>query len=183
LAFGRLQNNRARLAIVVCLTTVGCASDFHFLTVSKNSIYGSGRVSTRLGEQLTEIEIDLRSPGTTLAADIWIEMPDGENTTLDSISRVGLIRENARERKEKHNEYYRYSDKTRFELPGFVFWFDDDRLVGVEARPVVQGASQRSVRPALGSRSRETSLTLPCTSQEFESVFGKADRVKMGHGW
>ena len=121
------------------------------------------------GFRLDYLVMDLTKVDSNLLNDIWVELRCGEKTKLTALT-FDLWKEH-------------YKDKCNFS-----FSFDQEGRL-IELHPDtgrhhdVHGVIAGSCNPRMGSFSTGKSVVFPCSIPEFESVFGKADKMGTGFSW
>jgi hypothetical protein len=66
---------------------------------------------------------------------------------------------------------------------GYAFKFEEGHLVNFQANRYGFPPKKTTAFVRLGSRKSGSSLLLPCSVDDFEKVFGKADKITRGFGW
>ena len=134
------------------------------------------------GFRLTSIEIDLTKVGRDFLHDIWIELPNGDKGKLAELTPQYLKEHGFNESIWDNKASGCYAS----EESGFSFKVDADGIliktdVSTGMRHEVHGVSVGSYNPRMGSFLSGKSVALPSSVPEFESVFGKPDKMYSYH--
>ena len=133
----------------------------------------------RKHEEINSIGIDPRQLSEVQLHDLWVGL-DSTNQTLfseiteDAIKKIGILRGNPPSAP---------STETGYSVCGYAFKFDGGRCVNVSANRYGFPPKEGTAFVKFGSRKNEASLSLPCSVEDFEKVFGKADKITRGFGW
>ena len=159
-------------AVVISVSLSGCmtfCSRDDLVAFEKGGIHAGGKPYSldQGGFRLDSIEIDLTKANREFLNDIWVELRCGEKTKLSE-----LTPQSWRER---------YSSDCRFS-----FDFDPKgRVIKLSTNVGRSGsfcdAPGAAENPRMGSFSSGKSVALPSSVPEFESVFGKPDKMYSYH--
>lgn len=175
-----------------CLVFCGCATlpVPGKLEVVKGDIRAQGTITAPAGlpewggALIRRMEIDLAKASPEFMDDIWVIAGTAGKTKLAAVT-TGLLKEHGYG--EVSVEPPRDGVAVRYRGEGISFDFDrGGKLVYLEADTGSDDDTSRE-NPRFGTSAQEghdkryprvTSLALPCAVDEFESVFGKPDRVR-----
>ena len=147
------------------------------LEVIKGNIHAQGRVATaeKGGALIRAIQIDLSTAPSEFLEDIWVVVRIVGKTTLAKVT-PQLLKENGYTIMEVKPPREGLTD--RYCDSGFSFDFNrDGKLIRLEAN-TGSNDDTSTENPRIGSFSSTLSLALPCTLPQFNSVFGKSDKVR-----
>jgi hypothetical protein len=134
------------------------------LVFSRGAIAANGEITGtfKRRESINHIEIFLRKLSDAELKDIWVAFSPTNWIALAEIT----------EDKIKPYAANRYS-----------FQFDGKKLVrfGADYNEYIKPKSQETV--SLGSLKNKSALVLPCSVEDFEKVFGKADEIDRTTAW
>jgi len=167
------------MALLVVMSFTGCVRNPNLVFVTKGGIKAQGSIFGvfRKHEEINNIGIDIRELSEVQLHDLWVGLNSTNQTpfaeiTEDAIKKIGIFRGNP------SSGYIGY---------GYAFRFDGGQFVGVMATEakysIYTYPREGTAFIKLGSRKSGFSLSLPCSVDDFEKVFGKADDIKRGFGW
>ena len=166
------------LFITVCFT--GCVGSPNLVHVTKGGIkaYGSIFGVFKKHEQIELIEINPRELSDAQMHELWVGLSLTNQTTFseiteDAIKTIGV----------PSTKYYSASNPDDYFVCGYDFNFKAGQLVGFSADLHGNPPKDTAAFVKLGSRKNGNSLSLPCSVDDFEKVFGKADDVTRFHSW
>lgn len=167
------------LLIFIATVFSGCAAASpNLLFGQMRGINAKGTISKQ-GEQIGLIEIDPRALSEVQLHDLWVGLASTNQTTFaeiteDLIKKIGI----------PSTKYYSApSTKTIYYVCGYSFRFEGGQLVSFLANQYGFPPKKTTAFVNLGSRKSKSSLSLPCSVDDFEKVFGKADKITRGFGW
>ena len=173
--------------IVLCVAFTGCPSFFgdSLYRYEKGKLLARGWISSEAkgGARLDSLDIEelnTEKVSREFRDDIWVELRCGEKTKLSALT-IQFVKERGFKENHFKNDLSIYDS----ENSGFEFDFSQDGILCEwHIFPVVKHASFSStVNPRMGSFSTGKSLALPCSVPEFESVFGKPDKLYQLQNW
>jgi hypothetical protein len=167
------------LLIFIATVFSGCAAVTPNLLVAEmRGIDAKGTISKQR-EQVGLIEIDPRALSEAQLHDLWVGLASTNQTTFaeiteDLIKKIGIP---------STNYYSAPTTKTTYYVCGYSFRFEGGQFVSFLANQYGFPPKKATAFVKLGSRKSDTSLSLPCSVDDFEKVFGKADKITRGFGW
>jgi len=163
--------------IVLCFT--GCVASPNLVFVTKGGIKAQGSIFgvIKKHEEINSIGIDIRKLSEIQLHDLWVGL-DSTNQTLfaeiseDAIKKIGILRKNPPSAP---------STETGYSVCGYAFTFDGGQCVNVSANRYGFPPKEGTSFVKFGSRKSGASLSLPCSVDDFEKVFGKSDKITRGY--
>ena len=166
-----LPSVRVGVALYSCVLVVGCASlaEYHVgpLAIRSDTIPGSGRVQS--------ICIDFRGSSGDTLMDAWIETHKHERLKLADITPAMLIARGATEWRNRDAHIRPEDPDEAYVLRGLRFTYRQGKLWQFSMNPEAFALGKQETAPRIGLTRSGGSVTLPCSRQEFESVFGKIE--------
>lgn len=164
--------------VAVCLE--GCAASPNLVDVTKGGIKAHGSIAGVFSkhEQIDLIEINPRDLSDDQRRDIWVgvsltnQMAFSE-ITEEAIKGIGVPATN----------YYSTASLGRYFLCGYSFNFKAGEFVGFTASLHGNPPKDKIAFVKLGSSKTGSSLSFPCSVDDFEKVFGKADDITRWFSW
>lgn len=161
------------LPLLFLICGVGCNAAPNVLTVTKEGVTAHGHISNR-EEQIDGLDIypDKLSPSDQQK--LWIGFSSGKRIPLQSITKE-FIEEIAI----PSTRYYSKPSEPDYFIDGYDFEFRSGHLTKISVNRYGWPPRNVTAFVYMGS-SNGTSLKLPCSANEFESVFGA---VTVGRGY
>lgn len=168
------------LALIVSVCVAGCIGSPNNLEVSKVGIKAYGRISGvfKKRDRIEVIQIDPRALSGEQAHDLWVGFAPTNQMTIADITEevtqgIGVHSTN----------YYSAAGPHDYIACGYALSFSEGQLVSFHATHHGFPPSYESRFVQLGSRKSGSSLSFPCTVDDFEKVFGKADKIRRDFAW
>jgi hypothetical protein len=172
------------ISILVNTMLVGCsAASPNLLFVEMRGIKAQGAISGvfRKHEEINSIGIDIRELSEIQLHDLWVGLDSTNQTpfaeiTEDAIKKIGVFRGNPPSAP---------STKTGYFVCGYKFIFDGGQFASLMANQYQYSfpPKEGNAFVKFGSRKNGASLSLPCSVEDFEKVFGKPDKITRGFSW
>jgi hypothetical protein len=166
------------LLLILAAAFLCCmAASPNILFVAKGGIKAQGTISKQR-EQIDLIQIDLQRVSELELRDLWVGLSPTNQITFAEVTE-SVIKETSStnfvsETGKPSHTYY---------AAGYSFRFEEGHLVNFQANRYGFPPKKTTAFVKLGSRKSETPLSLPCSVDDFEKVFGKADKITRGFGW
>lgn len=173
------------ISISVTTMLVGCsAASPNLLFAEMRGIKAQGdicRKNFRKHEEINSIGIDIHELSEIQLHDLWVGLNSTNQTsfaeiTEDAIKKIGVFRGDTPSTP---------STKTGYFVCGYKFIFDGGQFASLMANQYQYSfpPKEGTAFVKFGSRKNGASLSLPCSVEDFEKVFGKADKITRGFGW
>ena len=166
------------LFATACFT--GCVGSPNLVHVTKGGIkaYGSIIGVFKKHEQIELIQINPRELSDDQTHELWVGLSLTNQLTFaeiteDAIKAIGI----------PATIYYSAAEPNDYFVCGYDFNFKSGKLVGFSASINGNPPKDMVAFVKLGSRKSGNSLSFPCSVDDFEKVFGKADDVRRFHSW
>jgi hypothetical protein len=164
--------------VIFSFVLTGCVSSPNLLLVQMHGIKAQGSMAGQR-EQIEFIEISPQHLAGDQARDLWIDLTATRRVTMAEIT-DNLIKDASTS---KFISSSQGPVTTTYYLQGYAFEFTAGCLVKFIANRYGFPPAKATAFVRLGSRKTGNSLSLPCSLQAFEQVFGKADLINHGFGW
>jgi hypothetical protein len=153
------------LVLLIAISITGCSSP-NLVFVTKGGIKAQGSVFGlfKTHEQIWLISINPRELTDGQMHDLWVGFPLTNQMTFAEITEDAINKISVTPAK-----------------CGYSFDFKEGRLDGFYANLYGWPPKDIVAFVKLGSRKSGSSLSLPCSVDEFEKVFGKADSITRGY--
>lgn len=166
------------VALMISASIGCCGASPNLIFVYKDGIQGQGTIS-KGREQMGLIELLPVKASDNQIRDLWVDLSPSNRVVFADITEKQIQSLSSFSYTSKSNE----APHRLYYVSGYSFEFDSDKLVKFQANRYGFPPKEGTAFVHLGSLSRQASLSLPCSLDEFEKVFGKADRVSKGFGW
>ena len=168
------------LISVVALCLSGCVANPNLVFVTKGGITAHGSIFGvfKKHEEINLIAINPRELSDDRRRDIWIGLSSTNQTTFSEITEklitdIGV----------SATHCYSAASPGHYYVCGYSFRFREREFVAFSANRYGYPPKDITAFVKLGSRKNGSSLSLPCSVNDFEKVFGKADAITRGFGW
>ena len=171
----KLKSTLALMAIAFS----GClAASPNLVFVQMPGVKAQGTIA-RHCEQLDLIEIAPRQLSEGQLGDLWIGFPGDKqiplrSTTEASIKTLGATPAQRDVTPGISSTYY---------AGGYSLHFENGRLVSLTANRYGFPPKDGTAFARLGSLRNGNTLSLPCSLEQFENVFGKSGKITRGFAW
>jgi hypothetical protein len=169
------------LVLLIAMSFTGCVRNPNLVFVTKGGIKAQGNIFGvfKKHEQIELIAINPLELTDGQMHDLWVGFPLTNQITFaeiteDAIKKIGILRENPPSVPRT---------ETGYSVCGYSFDFKGGRFDGFSANLYGWPPKDIIAFVKLGSRKSGSSLSLPCSVDDFEKVFGKADAVTRGFSW
>ena len=162
------------------MSFTGCVRSPNLVFVTKGGIKAQGSIFGvfKKHEQIELIEISPRKLTDGQMHDLWIGFPLTNQMTFAETTENAI-----KEFSEPATKYYPASSPGTYYVCGYSFSFEGGEFVGFSANLYGYPPKEITAFVKLGSRKSGSSLSLPCSVDDFEKVFGKADAIIRGFSW
>jgi len=155
-----------------------CAAATNLLFVHKGGIMAQGSVS-KGREQIDLIQISTVTLSDSQLRDFWVDLSPSNRVTFTELG------ENAIKQICSTNFALESSGtvSNMYYVGGYSFAFSGGRLITLQASRYGFPPKEAATFTKVGSKHNQSSISLPCSLDDFEKVFGKADKIERGFGW
>ena len=169
----------AILLISVTAVLVGCfGATPNLIFANTRGIKAKGTISGKL-EKIRFIEINPRELSEIQIHDLWVGLSATNKTlfseiTESNIESIGILSTNYYSTSTANPTYFAF---------GYSFCFDRGQFISFLANQYGFPPKKVTAFVRLGSLKNQSELSLPCTIEDFEKVFGKANNITRGFSW
>ena len=164
--------------LAVCL--VGCAASPNLVNVTKGGITAHGTIFGvfKKHEQIDLIEINPRKLSDDERKSLWVGLSSTNQIAFSEITEAAIKRIGI-----PATNFYSAANPESYFLCGYNFDFKDGEFVGFTASIYGNPPKDIVAFVKLGSLRSGSSLSFPCSVDDFEKVFGKADSINRYFSW
>ena len=162
------------IAAAVFLT--GCMGP-NILHVNKGGVTAYGDIYWKR-EKIGEILINPQDLSSDQKDDLWVGVSPTNHMTFSEITETSMKKIAVPATKN-----YPASGPNDYDLGGYFLNFKDGILVRFGANRYGFPPKDITAFTQIGSRKNGSELSLPCSLNDFENVFGKADSVSRSFSW
>jgi len=166
------------LLLLVAITAGGCVmKKTNNIEVWRGAIFAYGKPDHGI-DQLNGLEINCVNMSHEDQTNLWIGFPQNKKIALSAITF-----EEAKALSEKEHINPENNMRRFYYAGGYSFEFINQVPISFQASKYEFALSNKIAFTRIGSFSNNRLLTLPCTLNQFEEVFGKPDRIRRWWSW